>query len=90
MKTLLRTSGLVALLSLTALATARGARISSSFGTCRTTCVGSGSFTTASWQTTESQCCSGTVNPCPPGMTPGASSFTPAGGFARFCRPANG
>jgi hypothetical protein len=89
MKTLLRISGLVVLLSLTALTTVHSAPVSA-FGTCRTFCTGSGSFTTVNWQTTESQCCSGTVNPCPAGMTPGSSSFTPNGGFARFCGPANG
>lgn len=89
MKILLRISGLALLLSLTALATAQNAR-AAAFGTCRTFCTGSGSFTTVSWQTTESQCCSGTVNPCPAGMTPGGASFTPAGGFARFCGPVNG
>jgi hypothetical protein len=90
MKTLLRTSGLVAALALASFATARGAFPQN--GTCRTTCVTRTppSITTVSWQTTESVCCGGTVNPCPAGTTPTSSSFLPNGGFERFCGPAEG
>jgi hypothetical protein len=85
MKTLLRTTGLVAALTLASFATARGAFPQN--GTCRTTCFNptTHTITQVSWQTTESVCCSGTVNPCPAGTTPTVSSFLPNGGFARLC-----
>ncbi len=56
------------------------------YGTCRTVCViAGGGITVVPWSATESQCCSGAVNPCPAGSTPSTSSFTPNGGFARIC-----
>jgi hypothetical protein len=85
MKTLLRTSGLVAALALASFATARGAFPQN--GTCTTFCYNPTTHTLSqvNWQTTESQCCSGTFNPCPPGTTPRGASFLPNGGFARLC-----
>jgi hypothetical protein len=59
--------------------------IGSQFGTCRTSCSGPNGFTIVSWSATLDQCCSGTFNPCPPGTSPGVSSFLPNGGFARLC-----
>ncbi|HEX3553506.1 MAG TPA: hypothetical protein VIA62_09785 [Thermoanaerobaculia bacterium] len=90
MKTLLRTSGLVAALALASFASARGAFPQN--GTCRTTCFNftAHTITTVSWQTTESQCCSGTINPCPAGTTSTTSSFTPNGGVAKLCGPSGG
>jgi hypothetical protein len=87
MKTLLRTSGLVAALIFTVL-TAGSAAITNPYGTCRTFCYNpsTGTRTQVSTQTTQSQCCSETYNPCPPGATPGGnSSFTPDGGVAGLC-----
>lgn len=86
MKTLLRTSVLTAALALSAFATAGHAVINQN-GTCRTTCHNSstGTITQVSWFTTESTCCSGTVNPCPAGTDPTFSSFQPTGGFAMVC-----
>ena len=85
MKTLLRTSGLVAALALAFFATARGALPQN--GICHTTCFNSTTHTITSvnWQTDEKTCCSGTVNPCPAGTIMTTASFTPNGGFARFC-----
>ena len=84
MKNLLRTSGLVAALALASFATAHGIQQN---GTCTTYCYNSTTHTLSqvNWQTTESQCCSGTVNPCPPGSTPRSASFLPNGGAARLC-----
>jgi hypothetical protein len=84
MKTLLRTSGLVAALALASFATAHGIQQN---GICTTFCYNAATHTLSqvSWQTTQSQCCSGTFNPCPPGTTPGGASFQPNGGFARLC-----
>jgi hypothetical protein len=84
MKTLLRTSGLVAALALASFATARAFPQN---GICRTFCFNptTHTLTQVSWQTTQSLCCSGTVNPCPPGSNPSASSFTPNGGAAMLC-----
>jgi hypothetical protein len=58
-------------------------------GTCRTFCENLSGFTLVNWSTTFTQCCSGTVNPCPPGTTPGTSSFLPTSGAARLCPPNN-
>lgn len=58
-------------------------------GTCRTFCQNLSGFILVSWSTTFTQCCSGTVNPCPPGMNPGSASFLPNGGAAEHCPPNN-
>jgi hypothetical protein len=85
MKTLLRTSGLAAVLGFTVLTTV------SAFpqdGICSTYCfnLSAHTVTQARVRTTEAQCCSETYNPCPPGATPGGnSSFTPDGGVAGLC-----
>ncbi|HEY0555283.1 MAG TPA: hypothetical protein VGG20_13550 [Thermoanaerobaculia bacterium] len=86
MKTLLRTSALAAALSLSALA-ASHAFVTPSYGTCKTFCTNPAThtFSQVSWYTTETQCCNGSVNPCPAGTTPGGSSFQPTSGFARLC-----
>ncbi|HEY8020034.1 MAG TPA: hypothetical protein VIH93_02980 [Thermoanaerobaculia bacterium] len=56
-------------------------------GTCTTYCSNGSGFTTVNWQTTQSQCCSGTQNFCPAGYTPRAASFLPSapGSHAVFC-----
>jgi hypothetical protein len=60
--------------------------LASNLVTCHTFCSGGGSFQFVTWVTTESECCSGTDAPCPPGSTEGSSSFQPNGsGFARRC-----
>ncbi len=86
MKTLLRTTSLAAALALSVLAVT-GHAVINPYGTCRTFCYDPSTQTISqvSWYTTESICCSGTVNPCPPGTNPGGSSFLPNGGFARLC-----
>lgn len=84
MKNILRASGMVAALALTAISTAQAQFP----GTCRTTCSSSsGSFTSVTWSTTQSRCCSFTPNPCPPGSIPLISSWTPLGGLPRLCGP---
>jgi hypothetical protein len=55
-------------------------------GICSTFCVGPSGWKTVNWSTTQSICCSGTVNPCPAGMTPTSSSFKLSGGNAVFCQ----
>lgn len=83
MKNMLRASGLVTVLALTALSTA-SAQVS---GTCRTRCnTGSVPFTSVYRTTTQSECCSVTYNPCPPGSTLVYSTWTPYyGGVAQVC-----
>ncbi len=85
MKTLLRTTALAATLALSVFAMTGHAIVS--YGTCSTFCYdpSTHTLTQVSWYTTESICCNGTVNPCPPGTNPGGSSFQPNGGFARLC-----
>lgn len=61
-------------------------------GTCHTSCAGivngRRTFTTVYWESTESQCCSGTTNPCPAGTAPiGTNSFFPNQGDALACGP---
>jgi hypothetical protein len=84
MKNLLRTSALAAVLGLTALATSHAIVTN---GICKTFCTNPAThtFSQVSWYTTETQCCNGSVNPCPAGTTPGGSSFQPTSGFARLC-----
>lgn len=84
MKTLLRTSALAAALSLSALAAGHAIV---TYGTCTTYCTDPTTHTlsTVTWYTTESQCCGGSVNPCPAGDTRGGGSFQPTNGFARLC-----
>lgn len=86
MKTLLRTTILTAALALSAFAMT-GHAISSS-GYCSTFCHDPSTQTTSqvSWYTTETTCCGGRVNPCPPGTNPGGATFQPDNGFARICR----
>jgi len=90
MKTLLRTSGLVAALALASFAAARGAFPTN--GTCRTTCYNPTTQTIiqVNWPSTESQCCSQTVNPCPAGSSPTLYAFFPNSGFAKLCGPGSG
>lgn len=86
MKNMLRASGLVTVLALTALSTANA----QTSGTCRTRCVGSNpfSFTIVAWSTSQSICCSGLHNPCPSGTTPVTpSTWAPYGGAQEFCGP---
>lgn len=87
MKTPLRTFALAAALALSALAMTGHAILPPPNGTCRTICYNPSTQTISqvSWSTTESVCCSGTVNPCPAGSVPRTSSFQPNGGFARLC-----
>ena len=91
MKALLRTTALTAALALSAFAMTGHASITNPNGTCRTLCFDpvNHTITQVNWSTTESVCCSGTVNPCPPGTNPTTSSFLPNGGFAKLCGPAN-
>ena len=65
MKTLLRTSGLVAVLGFTALTAGSAAQ----YAACQTSCANfsAHTFTVVTTYPTESQCCSGTYNPCPAG-----------------------
>jgi hypothetical protein len=88
MKTLFRTSALAAALALSVFAMTGHAIVT--YGTCRTFCSNptTHTLTQVSWYTTQSQCCNGSVNPCPPGTTPGGASFQPTSGFAVLC-PAN-
>jgi hypothetical protein len=67
MKTLLRTSGLAAVLVFTVLTAGSAAQ----YAACRTSCANfsAHTFTQVTTYPTESQCCSGTYNPCPPGST---------------------
>lgn len=62
----------------------------SQLGSCRITCTGGGKITLVSLSTTEAQCCSGDLNPCPAGTTPGGFIFVPTSGLPRFCGPAVG
>jgi hypothetical protein len=87
MKTLLRTSVLTAALALSVFAMT-GHAIINPYGTCRTTCYNPSTQTISqvNWYTTESTCCSGTVNPCPAGTNPTFSSFQPTNGYAMVCQ----
>ncbi|HEY2294718.1 MAG TPA: hypothetical protein VGM86_28790 [Thermoanaerobaculia bacterium] len=89
MKTLLRTTALTAALALSVFAMTGHASITNPNGTCRTICYNPSTQTISqvSWFTTESTCCSGTVNPCPAGSVPRTSSFQPTGGFTKLCGP---
>lgn len=59
-------------LTLAALHSSEGA---GSLGTCKVACVGSGIFQNVTFQATQSDCCSGTVNNCPPGTSPRGTSW---------------
>jgi hypothetical protein len=84
MKTLLRPLGLMAALALAVFTMAGSA--SSAFGTCTTLCLVSGThtFTRVVVQTSESQCCSSSYDPCPPGSTKSVSTFS-GSGFPMIC-----
>jgi hypothetical protein len=86
MKTLLRAFALIAVLAPCSLATS-GHAIPTTNGTCHTICINpvTHTVTPVSRSTTEQECCSGTVNPCPAGSNPTAVSFQPAGGSLRRC-----
>jgi hypothetical protein len=65
MKNLLRTSGVVAVLAFTVLT----AGSATQYAACQTSCADFSAhrFTQVTTHPTESQCCSGTYNPCPAG-----------------------
>lgn len=44
-------------------------------GTCRMTCVGSGTFTPLIYSATQNECCSVNPNHCPPGTSPRGVSW---------------
>jgi hypothetical protein len=85
MKTL-RILGLVSALALTAFTTAG---VAFPTGTCKTTCYNPTTQQVAHvlWSSTKAQCCSATVNNCPPGYNPVLYSYTSAGGFFDVCDP---
>jgi hypothetical protein len=87
MKTLLRTSGLMAILALTALTTAGTATPP---GTCYTTCVSNTGFSTVQvqWTATQEECCGGVIiPPCPAGYHAANSSYQPYLKPRAFCPP---
>jgi hypothetical protein len=81
MKNLFRTSLLVAALASTALAPVPA----STTVTCHTTCVKNLSMTTVVWTTTQADCCSTTVNPCPAGYRKATSWYSSVGVPSTFC-----
>jgi hypothetical protein len=85
LKTLLRTLGLSTILACAALSTV-GADV---VGTCKTTCfrLSPAQITTVTWSATQADCCGGTVNPCPAGLTPRPFSWAPPHGTQQVCRP---
>lgn len=85
MKNMLRATGIVTILTFTALSSVNG----QAWGTCQTRCriPGTLPLTIVNWTTSESICCSGTVNPCPAGSTPLFSSYTSYGGVPELCGP---
>jgi hypothetical protein len=85
MKILLRTAGLSAALALIIFPIGHASPMST--GTCFIICsdLDSGASSTQYWPTTESRCCSETLNPCPAGSTPTAYSFQPDDGLAEVC-----
>ena len=87
MKNLLRTSALAAALTLTALTTGHATTIPT--GTCEIFCsnLDSSSYSTQYWESTERECCSETLNPCPAGTNPTSYAFQPYYGFAELCGP---
>lgn len=88
MKTLLRTSALAATLALTAFAV-KGNAFSVPTGTCQIFCsnLDTGSYSTQYWGSTEGECCSQTLDPCPAGSTPTVYAFQPYYGPAELCQP---
>lgn len=86
MTILLRTVALAAALTLAALTTGHATTIPT--GTCEIFCANfdTGSYSTQYWESTERECCSGTLNPCPPGTMPTSYAFLPYGGFAELCQ----
>jgi hypothetical protein len=87
MKTLLRASALAAALALILLATGHATPVPT--GTCEIFCsnLDTGSYSTQYWGSTEGECCSQTLNPCPAGATPTVYAFQPYYGFAELCQP---
>jgi hypothetical protein len=87
MKNLLRTSGFVAVLVFTVL-TAGSAALPPQYVTCHAYCsnFSTHTFYQANWQSTVSECCSGTFNPCPAGSTQGSHTYTTADGILTICR----
>jgi len=83
MKTLLRTSGVVAVLAFTVLTAGSAAQ----YAACQTSCANfsAHTFTVVTTQATESQCCSGTYNPCPAGSM-ARSTPIDADGNLTYCR----
>ncbi|HYG63866.1 MAG TPA: hypothetical protein VEL74_14915 [Thermoanaerobaculia bacterium] len=83
MNAMLRILGLSTILVCTVLSSA-GADTS---GNCQTLCFGSG-ITQVVWPSTEEECCSRSVNPCPPGSSPSSGyAWAPDNGFWGFCPP---
>ncbi len=87
MKALFRTSALAAALALSALAMAGHAFAN---GNCHFVCYNPTThmFTQANATSTQAQCCSGTLNPCPPGYSAGLPTYsppTPPGGSPQRC-----
>lgn len=86
MKTLFRASALAAALVVSLFATTSHVNADTS-GNCHVICINSTThaFTSITYFTTESACCSGSFNPCPAGSTPGARSFQPLNGSLQRC-----
>jgi hypothetical protein len=91
MKTLLRTSALIAALAFTALTAGKATEVP---GSCYTICRGNSMSTATSttWSATYRQCCFGfspprPVNPCPPGYhyVDGEAVYTSPDGFKSAC-----
>ena len=70
MRNLIRTFALAVVLTLPTLSAVTAGP--SPLGTCRTFCFVPGSFppTAVTWSTSQSNCCSSTGAPCPPGTNP--------------------
>lgn len=85
MKAMLRALGLVAVLACAVLSTASADVV----GTCKTDCLSISpfSYTHVTWSATQSDCCSGAVNPCPPGATAHPFSWAAPHGAQQVCRP---
>lgn len=85
MRNLLRIAGLTTIVTAAALS---GALAAVATGSCRTTCFSSTPpfGTQVTWSTSYAGCCSGTINPCPPGTVPGPAYYTPpVGGESQRC-----
>jgi hypothetical protein len=81
MKIPFRVPGLAAALACAALSAAPAATTI----TCHTTCVKNLSMTTVVWTTSQADCCSTTVNPCPAGYRKASSWYSAVGVPSTFC-----